>query len=149
LSIINDILDMSKIEADKFELAFAEFNFESMITNIINITSGRAEEKNQKISININEDIPQFLISDELRLSQVIINLLTNAVKFTPDSGKVTLSAEKTENAPCVQGADGEITLKIEVADSGVGISQEQQKIFLCLTIRRTAVSQKISAVPA
>jgi signal transduction histidine kinase len=128
MGVINDILDMSKIEANKLELSFTEFNFESMVKNIIDITSVRAEEKNQKITVNVSKDIPPFLISDELRLSQVITNLLTNAIKFTPESGKVELSTEKTEDSPCMQGADSEVTLKIIVADSGIGISPEQQK---------------------
>jgi signal transduction histidine kinase len=125
MGVINDILDMSKIEANKLELSFAEFNFESMVTNIIDITSVRAEEKNQHINVNVNKDIPKVLISDELRLSQVITNLLTNAIKFTPENGKVELSAEKTEES---YGENGEVTLKIAVADSGIGISPEQQK---------------------
>jgi signal transduction histidine kinase len=122
MGVINDILDMSKIEANKLELSFAEFKFRSMITDIIDITSVRAEEKNQKIIVNINENIPSVIISDELRFSQVITNLLTNAIKFTPEIGKVELSAEKTEET------ESEVTLKISVADSGIGISPEQQK---------------------
>ncbi|MDR2731461.1 MAG: response regulator [Treponema sp.] len=125
MGVINDILDMSKIEANKFELSFGEFDFRNMTATIIDVTSVRAKEKNQTIVVNVDEIIPQVLISDELRLSQVITNLLTNAIKFTPENGKVELSAEKTEGLPC---ADGEITLKITVTDSGIGISPEQQK---------------------
>jgi CheY-like chemotaxis protein len=122
LGIINDILDMSKIEANKLELSYAEFDFEKMLMGIINVTSVRAEEKHQNFIVNLNTDVPPSIVGDELRLSQVITNLLTNAIKFTPENGKVTLSAEKTEDA------DGEITLRIEVADTGIGISEENQK---------------------
>jgi signal transduction histidine kinase len=122
LSIINDILDMSKIEANKFELSYSEFNFEKTMMNIYNVTNVRAEEKNIKLTVNLNKNIPSFIINDELRLSQVIINLVNNAIKFTPENGKVALSAEKLEES------DGGITLRIEVADSGIGISEEQQK---------------------
>jgi len=122
LHIINDILDMSKIEAQKFELSYTEFDFEKMLTNIFNVTNVRAEEKDVHLSVNINKDIPPYIISDELRLSQVIINLVNNAIKFTPEKGKVSLSAEKLDES------NGNISLRIEVADSGIGISEEQQK---------------------
>jgi CheY-like chemotaxis protein len=130
LGVINDILDMSKIEANKFELSYGEFDFGKMLANIIDVISIRAEEKHQHISVNMNANAPPFIISDELRLSQVITNLLTNAIKFTPENGKIELNAEKLEESPGAHGAptNGEITLRIEVADSGIGISPEQQK---------------------
>jgi signal transduction histidine kinase len=122
LGVINDILDMSKIEANKLELSYGEFDFGKMLANIIDVTNVRAEEKHQHIAVNVNENVPPFIIGDELRLSQVITNLLTNAIKFTPENGKVILNAEKLDDQ------DGEITLRIEVIDSGIGISSEQQK---------------------
>jgi len=122
LGIINDILDMSKIEADKFELSYGEFSFGETLSGIINVVSARAEEKHQHITVNADKNIPPEIIGDELRLSQVITNLLTNAIKFTPEGGKIDLNAEKLEEK------DNEVTLKIEVADSGIGISPEQQK---------------------
>jgi len=122
MGLINDILDMSKIEANKLDLSNNEFNFEKMLAGIINVISVRAGEKHQDIVVNVNANVPPFIISDDLRLSQVITNLLTNAIKFTPEKGKITLSAEKLDEK------DGEITLKIEVVDSGIGISEEQQK---------------------
>ncbi|MDR2702391.1 MAG: response regulator [Spirochaetaceae bacterium] len=122
MSVINDILDMSEIEADKLELSLGEFDFRTMAANVIAVTNPRASAKNQSIAVNVNADIPPLLIGDELRLARVITNLLTNAVKFTPENGKIELSAEKTEEA------GGEVTLKIAVADSGIGISPEQQK---------------------
>jgi signal transduction histidine kinase len=125
LGVINDILDMSKIEANKLELVNNEFDFKNMMTNIIDVTGIRAQEKHQQILVNLKLNIPTFIISDELRLSQAITNLLTNAIKFTPDNGEVKLNAEKLDEK------DDEITLKIEVADSGIGISPEQQqKLF-------------------
>ena len=122
LSIINDILDMSKIEAKKFELSYGEFDFEKSLTDIFNVTNVRAEEKDIHLSVNINKNVPPYIICDELRLSQVIINLVNNAIKFTPEKGKVSLSAEKLDES------NGGITLRIEVADSGIGITEEQQK---------------------
>jgi len=122
LGVINDILDMSKIEANKLELSFDDFNFGRMLSNIIDVTSVRAQEKHQQLVVNMNPNVPQFVISDELRLSQVITNLMTNAIKFTPENGKIELNAEKTDEH------NGEINLRVEVVDSGIGISPEQQK---------------------
>ena len=122
LNLINDVLDMSKIEADKFELTNSDFNLEKMLINIINVVNFRAEAKYQNFLVKLNRDVPLVLHGDELRLSQVITNLLTNAVKFTPEYGNVILSVEKTEET------SNEITLKMEVSDSGIGISGEQQK---------------------
>jgi len=122
LNLINDILDMSKIEADKFELTNGDFNLEKMLINIINVVNFRAEAKYQNFLVKLNRDVPLVVNGDELRLSQVITNLLTNAVKFTPEYGNVILSVEKAEE-------DGDsITLKMIVSDSGIGISGEQQK---------------------
>jgi len=122
LGVINDILDMSKIEANKLELSFDNFNFGRMLSNIVDVTSVRAQEKHQQLVVNLNKNVPPFVISDELRLSQVITNLMTNAIKFTPENGKVELNAEKLDEQ------NGEITIRVEVADSGIGISPEQQK---------------------
>jgi len=137
LSLINDILDMSKIEADKLELSYGEVNLEKMLAGIINVTSVRAVEKHQDIVVNVSGNVPPYIISDELRLSQVITNLLTNAIKFTPDHGRIVLSAEKLDET------DGEITLKFKVADNGIGISQEQQKrLFTSYTQAENSISK-------
>ncbi|WP_461252305.1 sensor histidine kinase, partial [Treponema sp. R8-4-B8] len=72
LGVINDILDMSKIEANKLELSFDDFNFGRMLSNIIDVTSVRAQEKHQQLIVNLNTNVTKFIISDELRLSQVI-----------------------------------------------------------------------------
>jgi CheY-like chemotaxis protein/two-component sensor histidine kinase len=122
LGLINDILDMSKIEADKLELSFRETNIEKMLAGIMNVASVRADEKHQDITVKVSENVPPSIITDDLRLSQVITNLLTNAIKFTPEHGRIALSMEKL-----VESND-EATLRIEVTDNGIGISPEQQK---------------------
>jgi len=125
LGVINDILDMSKIEANKLELSDSEFDFPKMMTNIVDVTGIKAQEKHIQIVTDISKDIPAVVICDELRLAQVITNLMTNAIKFTPDNGKVQLNALKLEEK------EDEVTIRIEVADSGIGISPEQQaKLF-------------------
>ena len=138
LGIINDILDMSKIEADKFELSYSEFDFEKTLKNITNMANIRVEEKQQNFVINLCTDVPSFILSDELRLSQVITNLLTNAIKFTPEKGTVTLSIAKIEET----GDD--VILRIEVSDTGIGISEEQQKkLFMSFNQADPSISQK------
>jgi len=121
LGIINDILDMSKIEADKYELSYARINIENMLNNIANVANVRAEEKRLSLIANIGEDVPKYIEGDELRLSQVITNLTTNAIKFTPEEGRVSLDITMVEEV----GDD--VVLRIEVTDTGIGISQEQQ----------------------
>ncbi|MDR2597465.1 MAG: response regulator [Treponema sp.] len=138
LGVINDILDMSKIETNKLELSYSEFDFAKMMTSIVDVISIRAQEKHIQVVVNMNPNIPTFVISDELRLSQVITNLMTNAIKFTPENGKVQLSAEKLDEK------DGEITVRIEVADSGIGISPEQQeKLFSAYNQADSSITKK------
>ncbi|MDR3311156.1 MAG: response regulator [Oscillospiraceae bacterium] len=122
LGIINDILDMSKIEADKFELAYAETDFEQMLQRVTNVINFRVQEKEQRLFVSLGKDIPARIIADEQRLAQVVTNLLTNAVKFTPEGGSITIRAEKTRETADV------CTIRVEVKDTGIGISEEQQK---------------------
>ena len=122
LGIIDDILDISKIEADKLELSYSFFDFEKTIMSIVNVVNVRAAEKNLNFVVNLNRATPEYVESDELRLSQVITNLLTNAIKFTPENGTVVLAINKHEE----QG--DYIVIKVEVADTGIGISPEQQE---------------------
>ena len=123
LGVINDILDMSKIEANKFELSPTSFDFEKTLISINNVISYRMEEKKQSFAVNLDAQIPEMIIGDELRLMQVITNLLSNSVKFTPEGGKIELN---TKCLPTV-GTAGKPILQIEVADNGIGISAEQQ----------------------
>jgi len=122
LGIINDILDMSKIEANKLELSYVKFNFEEMLRKVVNVVSFRADEKQQKLSVFIDKTIPKFLIGDDQRLAQVITNLLGNAVKFTPAEGYISLKARflGEQNDVC--------SVRIDVIDTGIGLSPEQQE---------------------
>ena len=121
LGVINDILDISKIEANKFELSATSFDFEKMLISINNVISFRMDEKKQSFIVNLDENVPETIVGDELRLMQVITNLLTNSVKFTPEGGRITL------NAKSISQPDGKPNLQIEVVDNGIGISEEQQ----------------------
>jgi signal transduction histidine kinase len=122
LGVINDVLDMSKIEANMLELSPVEFNFEKMLQKVVMVSSFRVDEKKQIFSLNIDKDMPKTLIADDQRLAQVITNLLSNAVKFTPEEGSICLDTRflGEENGIC--------SLQISVKDSGIGISAEQQK---------------------
>jgi CheY-like chemotaxis protein/HAMP domain-containing protein len=122
LGVINDILDMSKIEANKFDLSFTEFSFEKMMQKVSNVINFRVEEKPQRFIVRLDENIPRLLVGDDQRLSQVITNLLSNAVKFTPEEGEIHLAAHliKEENGIC--------TIQIDVTDNGIGISPDQQE---------------------
>jgi len=121
LGVINDVLDMSKIEANMLELSPIEFNFEKMLQKVIAVVNFRVEEKQQKLTVHIDQNIPTTLIGDDQRLAQVITNLLGNAVKFTDEGGEITLNAHFVgeENDLC--------TLQVAVTDTGIGISAEQQ----------------------
>ena len=121
LGVINDILDMSKIEAGKFELSEVAFSFEKMLQRVINIISFRTDDKKQKLNVYIDQEMPPVLLGDDQRLAQIITNLLGNAAKFTPTGGSVTLGAR------LLSEKDGLCEVQIEVTDSGIGISPEQQ----------------------
>jgi len=121
LGVINDILDMSKIEANKFELAHEEFDFEKMLQRVVNIISFRADEKKQKLTVHIDKSIPRTLVGDDQRLAQVITNLMGNAVKFTPDEGFVRIETR------FLGKEDDVYTIQISIKDSGIGISPQQQ----------------------
>ena len=121
LGVINDVLDMAKIEANKLELSPVEFNFDRMLQKVISVINFRVEEKRQHISVNTDRNIPRFIVGDDQRLAQVITNLLSNAVKFAPEGGDIRLDIALTGES------DGICELRIEVSDNGIGISPEQQ----------------------
>jgi CheY-like chemotaxis protein/two-component sensor histidine kinase len=124
LGVVGDIIDMSKIEARKFELFAYEFDFGKMIGHAVESIKFRIEEKDQRLDVRIDKAIPSLLVGDEQRLVQVLTNLLANAVKFTPELGTVGLEVD-------LLGEDGdECTLRVAVTDTGIGISPEQQKLL-------------------
>ncbi|MDR1184257.1 MAG: response regulator [Coriobacteriales bacterium] len=136
LGVVNDVLDMSKIEANKLELSPVEFDLTKTIDRIVNVINVKFEEKHLHLATSIDEAIPRRLMGDDQRLAQVITNLLGNAVKFTPEGGNVTLSvrlaaARRRQDRAygIAYGAGGNLcTVHVEVSDSGIGISEEQRK---------------------
>ena len=126
LGVINDILDISKIEAGKFEIAEAPFRFALMIQGIVNIITFRANEKGLTLKVFIDPQIPVTLLGDDQRLSQVIMNLLGNAVKFTPEGGTIGIQAEMLNEV------NGSCAIQVAITDNGIGISEAQQaKLFV------------------
>jgi signal transduction histidine kinase/CheY-like chemotaxis protein/ABC-type amino acid transport substrate-binding protein len=138
LGVINDILDMSKIEARRFELSMVEFDFEKMLRNVANISTFRMDEKQQNFTIQIGKNIPRYVIGDDQRLAQVLTNLLGNAVKFTPEQGSIALQTDLTKEA------DGICTIRFSVKDTGIGISPEQQtRLFTSFQQAENSTSRK------
>jgi len=125
LGVINDVLDVSKIEAGKFDLSHTVFDFESVMQRVLNVVKFRADEKMQTLSIFIDNEIPRALIGDDHRLAQVITNILGNAIKFTPEKGFIDLYAR-------VVSTNGDVCIiEVSIADNGIGISHDQQdKLF-------------------
>ena len=122
LGVINDILDISKIEAKKFELSMVSMEFEKVLQRVSDVIRFRMDEKKQQFFVYIDSNIPARVICDDQRLAQVVTNLLSNAVKFTPDGGSITLRAQLK------QINETECTVQISVTDTGIGITAEQKK---------------------
>ncbi|WP_420404518.1 response regulator [Nisaea sp.] len=128
LAIINDILDFSKIEAGEMQIEIVDFNLEDEIGRISDIVSLRAAEKGLSFKTHVDPNTPTSLKSDPFRICQIILNFLSNAVKFT-DEGEVSLSvwSERIES--------GRATLRFEVRDTGIGMTEEQAaKVFASFT---------------
>lgn len=119
LSIINDILDYSKIESGKMEIIPLEYSIETMIRDINNLISVKIKEKDLAFKPEISAKLPSELLGDELRIKQVIVNLLTNAVKYT-EKGSITFSMDH------VPQEDDTIGLAVKVSDTGIGMRQEE-----------------------
>ena len=138
LGVINDILDMSKIEANKFDLSPISFHFEKMLQKVISIITFRVDERKQKLYINIDNNIPPLLLGDDQRLAQVITNLLSNAVKFTPEEGIIRLNAH-------LLSIDGDMChIQISVIDTGIGITDEDKaRLFRSFEQAEAGTSRK------
>ena len=124
LSLINDVLDLSKIEAGKIKIALSPFNLHHCINNIVKTQKTVIFEKGLSLAVDVANEIPHTLVGDQLRIKQIILNLLGNAIKFTPQ-GNITVSARILERFDAV------LLIQILVRDTGIGISAEAQgKIF-------------------
>lgn len=123
MSIINDILDISKIEAGRMELECTDLNLPQLLDSIIGMMGLKAKERGLKLLMELDPAIPHRLIGDPVRLRQIIVNLLSNAIKFT-EQGQVSLRAE-------LKGCSADtVNLHFEVEDSGIGIAQAHQALL-------------------
>ena len=128
LSIINDILDISKIESGKLEILPIKYELFSILNDCYNLTKAKLQEKPLEFEIRVNENLPSWLYGDEVRIRQIINNFLSNAVKYTKQ-GKVTFCLDYE------QKSDEQIQLVISVADTGIGIREEDLgKLFTSFT---------------
>ena len=124
LSLINDILDLSKIESGKMELVPVSYHLSSVLNDLVNLIDFRCREKNLELHLEVEKDIPENLFGDDIRIKQIVTNLLTNAVKYTKE-GSVTLEVGYTRLG------EEEIQLSIAVKDTGIGIKEEdKEKLF-------------------
>ena len=126
LGLVNDILDFSKIEAGKMEIIPVDYDLSSVINDLVNMTQTKADDKGLKLELDINKNVPKLLHGDEVRIKQVITNLLTNSVKYT-EKGSVTFCLDYAD----VPDEPDSIILDIAVIDTGIGIKKEDMhKLF-------------------
>ncbi|MDD3369355.1 MAG: ATP-binding protein [Lachnospiraceae bacterium] len=119
LSLINDILDMSRIESGRMELNESVFDFDKLIFNINNIIFPQASKKGVDYDVIVNRYVEKAYLGDETKIQQVLINILGNSIKFTPKGGKITLHVEQLE---CV---DNRARMRFEISDTGIGIDED------------------------
>jgi signal transduction histidine kinase len=121
LSIINDILDLSKIESGKMELVPVEYDFASVLNDIVNMTKNKAAVKDLSYDLKVEPDIPSVLLGDEIRIRQIILNITNNAIKYTSKGGiNIYFAYDHALKK-----------LKIQVSDTGMGIRKEDlEKLF-------------------
>lgn len=120
LSIVNDILDSSKTESGKMQIINAKYDLSSLLNDVVNMFTVKAEEKYLKFYVEVNPELPNNLYGDDVRIKQIFVNLLGNAIKYT-EKGSVTLLVDGSVNRDWV-------TLRVQVKDTGIGIRQEDQK---------------------
>ncbi len=138
LGVINDILDISKIESGKMELSLIEFSFAQMLDRVMTVITQRIDEKRQTLRVDIDPSVPERLVGDDQRLAQVITNILSNATKFTPEGGQIGFFARCAER-------DGErCVLEMAVTDTGIGMTrQEQKKLFSIFQQAEAGIARK------
>jgi PAS domain S-box-containing protein len=125
LGIINDILDFSKIEAGKLNIENVDFDLESVLNTVSNLNSQKAQDKGLEFAIQVDHDVPFYLVGDSLRIGQIITNFCSNSVKFTHE-GEIVVNVKLKEKL-----ADEKLLIQFSVQDSGIGLTPEQQaKMF-------------------
>ena len=153
LSLINDVLEMSRIESGKIELEYETVNLPDMFEDLDTIIGGQAKDKKQKLSIDVSGVKDENVICDKLRLNQIMLNLISNAIKYTPDGGEISVSVKEYERHDACEdadtegvGSDNEVTegsrakYEIRVRNNGIGMSPEfAAKIFEAFEREKTS----------
>ncbi|MGV6829595.1 MAG: response regulator, partial [Flavobacteriales bacterium] len=121
LSLINNILDLNKLEANKVEVEKIPFQLKKRINDVLMALKRTSQDKNNKLSFEYDESIPPKIIGDSLKLSQILMNLIGNSIKFTKN-GEISVRAKKLKQT------NNEVRIRIEIEDDGVGISKKKQK---------------------
>src|SRR5262249_17932598 len=120
---VNDLLDFSKIEARKLRLDHVGFNLRDVLEDTLRVLAPRADQKGIELACQVHSDVPDALMGDPLRLRQIVVNLVGNAIKF-PEQGEVVLRV-RSEPRP-----DGDTQLSFSVSDTGIGIPPEKQTVI-------------------
>ncbi|NBU98422.1 MAG: PAS domain-containing hybrid sensor histidine kinase/response regulator, partial [Spirochaetia bacterium] len=137
LGIINDILDFSKIESGKFEIEKSDFNIDKVLDNVFSVVLYKVAEKNLDLNILLPKELPLGLVGDPLRLGQILINLVNNAVKFT-EKGHIEIKLE------IINATVQTIKIRFSVVDTGIGISKEGlSKLFKPFSQTDSSISRK------
>ena len=135
--LINDILDYNKIESGRLELEYTPFDMRKLVSNVKRANTNYAKEKGNRLKVLVDDDLPEFVIGDSVRIGQIITNLVSNALKFTKE-GTVTVTIDVLDYE------EDEYTIQLAVKDTGIGIRQEQQqKIFESFTQARTDTTRE------
>ncbi len=124
LTVINDVLDFSKIEAGRIDLDPVHFNVRDRLEEVVKALALRAHEKGLELLLEVQREVPDYIVGDPVRVGQILTNLVGNAIKFTA-TGEVELSATLDESA-----RDGRIHLRFDVRDTGIGIPENKQKVI-------------------
>jgi PAS domain S-box-containing protein len=137
LGIVNDILDVSKIEVGKLTLEHTPFDLDDVLTHLSNVVGHKAAEKGLELLFSIPREVPRHRVGDPLRLGQVLLNLVSNAIKFT-EHGQIVVSVRPQP------GDDGKAWLEFSVSDSGIGMTPEQLgRLFEAFTQADTSITRK------
>jgi two-component system, sensor histidine kinase and response regulator len=137
LGLINDILDFSKVEAGKLDLESAEFDLQALLDNTSNLISERCQTKGLALAFDVAPDVPARLVGDALRIGQILLNYVNNAVKFT-ERGQVAIAVRAAERTP------QHILLRFEVRDTGIGLTAEQMsRLFQSFTQADASTTRK------
>ncbi|NOQ36344.1 MAG: response regulator [Methylococcaceae bacterium] len=141
VSLINDLLDIAKIEAGKLEIVQTKVNLDEILKDIADLTHLKAEKKGITLEFSLDKTIPHYLIGDPLRLNQIILNLVSNAIKFTDNGGvQVTIEAFNQE----ITKQSNEVDLKFSVIDTGEGLSLEEiNRLFQSFNQANSSVARK------